>query len=109
MVAAVGVAATLRFHLWFTLHFSPTELTAQRARVFWPIRTADALFVLLLLLASTVTANAEVALTALMVALAVGSFIAFLVIEPSTTRAAFKRRGRHRRSDAPGKRHHPRP
>ena len=91
-VVAVGVAATLRFHLWFTSRFSPTELTAQRSRIFWPVRVADALFVLLLLVASALTAGSEAVLAALLVGLAVGSFIAFSVIEPSTTRAAFKRK-----------------
>ena len=91
-VLAVGVAANLRFHLWFTSRFSPTELTTQRARVFWPVRIADSLFVLLLLVASALTAQSEVALPALLASLAVGAFIAFWLIEPSTTRAAFERR-----------------
>ena len=33
-VAAVGVAATLRFNLWFTSRFYRNELNAQRGRVF---------------------------------------------------------------------------
>ena len=90
-VLAVGVAANLRFHLWFTSRFSPTELTTQRARVFWPVRVSDSLFVLLLV-ASAWTTRSEVALPALLASLAVGSFIAFSLIEPSRTQAAFKRR-----------------
>ena len=91
-VLAVGVAANLRFHLWFTSRFNPSELTTQRARVFWPVRVADSLFVLLLVVAGALTVQSEVALPTLLVSLAVGSFIAFWLIEPSTTRAAFKRR-----------------
>ena len=90
-VAIVGVAATLRFHLWFTSCFTRAELTAQRDRVFWITRVADSVFVLILLGAGAAMANAEVALTALLVGIAVGSVIAFLVIEPATIRAAFKR------------------
>ena len=90
-VAIVGVAATLRFHLWFTSRFTRAELAAQRSRVFWITRVADSVFVLLLLSAGAAMADSEVALTALLVGIAVGSFIAFLVIEPATTRAAFKR------------------
>ena len=59
MVAAVGVAATLRFNLWFTSRFNPAELKAHRARVFWPVRTADCLFVLLLLIGSALVADTE--------------------------------------------------
>ena len=92
LVAAVGVSATLRLHLSFTSHFYPAELTAQRGRVFWPTRTSDSIFALLLLMAATVNLNARPAVSALLVAVAVASVIAFLIIEPSTTRAAFKRR-----------------
>ena len=90
-VAVVGVAATLRFHLWFTSRFYRAELAAQRDRVFWLIRVSDGLFVVLLLGASGAIANSQVALTSLLLGIAVGSFIAFLVIEPATARAAFKR------------------
>ncbi len=48
------------------------------------------LFVLLLLASSVLMATRAVALTALLVGLAVASVIAFLVIEPSSTRAAFR-------------------
>ena len=91
-VAAVGVAATLRFNLWFTSRFSPSELSAQRVRVFRSMRAADALFVLLLLAAGGLVSDTQPSLTALYVAVAVGSFIAVLFIEPATTQAAFKRR-----------------
>ena len=92
LVAAVGVSATLRLHLLFTAHFYPAELTAQRDRVFWPTRASDVTFAFLLLMAAAVNMGARSAVTALLVGVAVGSAIAFLVIEPATTRAAFKRR-----------------
>lgn len=97
-VAAVGVAATLRFNLWFTSRFYPNELNAQRGRVFWSMRVADVLFVLLLLAAGGLVADTQPGLAALYVAVAVGSCVAFLFIEPATTQAAFKRR----RSRPPG-------
>ncbi len=91
-VAAVGIAATLRFHLWFTSRFSRTELVAQRRQSFWLIRGADWLFVLLLLGAGALLAAEHAGYSALFVALAVGTFIGFTIIEPATARAAFKRR-----------------
>ena len=92
LVAAVGVSATLRLHLFFTSHFYPAELTAQRGRVFWPTRTSDVAFALLLLMVAGFNVSARLAVAALLVAMAVGSVIASLVIEPATTWAAFKRR-----------------
>ena len=91
LVAAVGVSATLRLHLLFTSRSYPAELTAQRGRVFWPIRTSDLIVALLLLMVAAVSVRTNPAVTALLVAVAVGSVIASLVIEPATTRAAFKR------------------
>ena len=91
-VAAVGVAATLRFHLWFTSRFTRPELAEQRDQVFWWVRGADWLFVLLLLVAGALVATDHAAISTLFVAVAVGSFLAFMIIEPATTRAAFKRR-----------------
>lgn len=88
LVAAVGVSATLRLHLFFTSRFYPAELTAQRGRVFWPTRASDVTFAFLLLMTAAFNIRARPAVTALLVAIAVGSVIAFLVIEPATTRAA---------------------
>ena len=99
-VAVVGVAATLRFHLWFTSRFYRTELAAQRRQSFWLIRGADWLFVLLLLVAGVLLAGDHAGFAALLVSVAIGTFIGFTIIEPATTRAAFKRR----RSKASGSR-----
>ena len=99
-VAAVGVAATLRFHLWFTSRFYRTELAAQRRQSFWLIRGADWLFVSLLLVGGVLLAGDHAGFAALLVSVAIGTFIGFTIIEPATTRAAFKRR----RSKASGSR-----
>ena len=90
-VAVVGVAATLRFHLWFTSRFSRTELAAQRRQSYWWVRGAECLFVLLLLVTGALLAEEHAGFSALFVALAVGTLIGFTIIEPATTRAAFKR------------------
>ena len=88
---AVGVAAILRFHLWFTSRFYPAELSAQRGQVFRWIRGADWLFVLVLVAAAGVIADSHAVWATLLVVYAVGSFLAFTIIEPATTRAAFRR------------------
>ena len=91
VVAAVGVSATLRLHLFFSSRFYPAELTAQRGRVFWPTRASDVTFAFLLLMAAALNLRARPTVTALLVGVALCSVIAFLVIEPATARAAFKR------------------
>ena len=88
---AVGVAAILRFHLWFTSRFYPAELSAQRGQVFTWIRGADWLFVLVLVAAAGVIANSHAVWATVLVVFAVGCFLAFTIIEPATARAAFRR------------------
>jgi hypothetical protein len=89
-VAAVAVAANLRFHLWFTSAYYPAELAEQRRRVGRWIRSADVLFVSLLLAGAVAIHDAHEVITTLLVAVAIGSLGAFLLIEPTTTRAAFE-------------------
>ena len=91
VLAAVSVAAILRFHLLFTSWSYPTELAAQRARVARGIQAGDWAFVLLLLTAAGVTVSTEAALAALLVGVAIGVGITFNIIEPTTARAAFRR------------------
>ena len=52
-----------------------------------PIRSADLLFVLLLFLGSIAIHSAHEVYTTLLVAVAIGTLSAFLLIEPTTTRA----------------------
>jgi serine/threonine protein kinase len=92
-LAAVLVAANLRFHLWFTLRFNPTEIRAQRSQTLPWIRAADWLFVLLLLSATAVIAGDHAAMATLIVAVSIVSLLAFLIIEPATTRPAFQNSG----------------
>lgn len=88
-VAAVAVSANLRFHLWFTSRFYPGELAEQRRSVAGWVRCADILFVVLLLAGALVIHNDHEVITTLLVAVAIGSLGAFLLIEPTTARAAF--------------------
>ncbi len=96
-LAAVLVAANLRFHLSFTERFTPAQLDLQQAQVAPWIRAADWLFVVLLLAATALIAETRPAWASLTAAVGVVSALTFLAIEPTTTRAAF----RHRPSDTP--------
>ncbi len=79
-----------RLRIWFTLRFNRAEIFAQRSQTLPWIRTADWLFVLLLLSASEVIADDHAAMATLIVSVSTVSFLAFLIIEPATTRPAFQ-------------------
>lgn len=96
-LAAVLVAANLRFHLSFTERFTPAQLDLQQAQVAPWIRTADWVLVAVLLAATALIAEAHPAWASLTAGAGVVSALTFLAIEPATTRAAF----RHRPSDPP--------
>ena len=91
-LAAVLVAANLRFHLSFTERFTPAQLDLQRGQSAAWIRAADWLFVVLLLAATALIAGAHPAWASLTAAVGIVSAVTFLVIEPTTTRAAFRDR-----------------
>lgn len=85
------VAGNLRLHLWFTSRTFPSELSAQRAQVWRGIRAADYAFALIMTATGLVIAEAHTGWGALFVAMGLGAALAFLVIEPATARAAFRR------------------
>jgi len=89
-LAAVIVAANLRLHLWFTSRFYPGELKWLRARVARWIHAADWLFALSLVTGGLLVGDEGSAVTILLLAFGIGAAVAFLVIEPATTRAAFR-------------------
>lgn len=89
-LAAVIVAATLRLHLWFTSRFYPAELGWVRPRVRRWIHAADWLFALTLVAAGLVIGDDRSPIAVLLLSVGIGSAVAFLVIEPATTRAAFR-------------------
>ncbi len=91
-LAAVLVAANLRFHLSFTARFTPAQLDLQQTQVAPWVRVADWVFVVLLLAATALIAEAHPAWASLTAAVGIVSAVTFLVIEPATTRAAFRDR-----------------
>lgn len=85
--AAVIVSGLLRLHLWFTSRFYPSELAWARDRAHRWILVADWAFVITLA-ASAALAGPRSTLDIVLIACAVGTAVAFLVIEPATARAA---------------------
>jgi hypothetical protein len=91
VLAAVIVAANLRLHLWFTSHFYPRELKWLRARIGRWIQAADWLFALSLVAGALLIGIDESPIAILLLAFGLGAAVAFVVIEPATARAAFRR------------------
>jgi eukaryotic-like serine/threonine-protein kinase len=89
-LAAVGLTANLRFYLWFASIFYPEELPELRCRVSRWIRWGDITFVGLLLAASLVIITEHEIIATLLIGVAIATLGAFLLIEPITTRAAFR-------------------
>jgi len=85
---AVGVAANLRLHLWFTSGFYVTQLADQRRKVAVWIRAADCLFVFMLAACALRIHLIHAIIATLLMSVAVGSLVAFSLIEPATARAA---------------------
>jgi serine/threonine protein kinase len=85
---AVGVAANLRLHLWFTSHFYPTELFHQRQKVSNWIRWADCLFVFMLAITAVRIHTIHAIIATLLMSVSIGSLVAFSLVEPTTTKAA---------------------
>jgi hypothetical protein len=89
-LAAVLAATSLRLHLWFTVRWYPTERIVQERRSRPWVRLADITFVgaIVLMMAATMTSHNRIAV--LLVAAAVGVVVSFAIVEPATTRAAFR-------------------
>lgn len=88
-IIAVGVAANLRFHLWFTSRFYVSELPGQRRRVSRWIRLADWIFVIMMAVSAIRIHTVHAVYATLLMAVAIGSLVAFALIEPTTAKAAF--------------------
>jgi serine/threonine protein kinase len=89
-LAAVVVAGNLRLHLWFSSRVYPEDLAARRADVGRWIRCADIAFAALLIMAGIALPAERVTWAAVLIAFGIGAAVAFIVIEPATTRAAFR-------------------
>jgi hypothetical protein len=90
VLIAVIVATILRLHLWFTSRFYPSELRWARRRTARWTRAADWLFVAGLGLSGILVGADRSPVGIVLVAVAVGVAIAFLIIERATARAAFR-------------------
>jgi serine/threonine protein kinase len=89
-LVSVIVAANLRLNLWFTSRFYPGELRWARRRVGRWIRAADWVFAITLTTGGLAIGDEGSAIAVLLISVAIGSVVAFLVIERVTTRAAFR-------------------
>ena len=85
----VIVAGNLRMHLSFTSRAYPSELAAQRERVGKWIRAGDYGFTAAMILIGVAIADAHNGWGALFLSMGIGAAIVFLVVEPTTARAAF--------------------
>jgi hypothetical protein len=93
LVATVVVTVTARLHLWFTSRFYPGELEwVHRQSSRW-IRAGDWLFAATLIVGGILIGDERSPLAIILPGVAVGAVAAFLLIEPVTTRDAFKRSG----------------
>ncbi|MDM7996471.1 MAG: serine/threonine-protein kinase [Acidobacteriota bacterium] len=90
-LVAVGIAANLRLHLWFTSRFYRGQLESQRRTVSNWIRFGDWLFVFMLAVTAVRIHTVHAIVATLLMSVAVGSLVGFLLIEPATARAALDR------------------
>jgi hypothetical protein len=89
LLGAVIVSGILRLHRWFTSRIYPDELKWLRPRTDRWIAAADWIFAATLVVMGLLVMDDRSALGWVLAGFGIGSAIAFLVIEPSTERAAF--------------------
>ena len=77
----------------FTQRFNPAQIGTQQTQVAVWVRAADWLFVILLLVAAALISSDHAAWASVIAGVGIISCLAFLIIEPATTRAAFQRDG----------------
>jgi hypothetical protein len=87
----VTIAGIIRAHLLFTERAYPHRLADERRRTGAIVRVADIVAALLLFFDALALADRRPVAAVLIMALAVGVAVATLLIEPSTTAAAFER------------------
>ena len=88
ILAAVVGGSFLRLHLWFTSRFYPDELTWARRRSRAWKTSADVLFTAGLAGGALLVRAEHSSIDVLLLSIGVGAAVAFLFIEPATTRAA---------------------
>jgi predicted Ser/Thr protein kinase len=93
VLASAIVSVTARLHLWFTSRFYATELEwVHRRSIRW-IRFADWVFAIALAAGGILIRDEHSPLSIVLPAVAIGAVVAFVLIEPVTTRDAFRRSG----------------
>ncbi len=90
VLAAAIIAVVLRLHLWFTSRFYPAELGWARVRAMGWMLASDALFATALVVAGVLIGDSQPALAVIEIAVGIAAASAFALIEPATTRAAFR-------------------
>jgi Protein kinase domain len=89
LLTAIAAATSLRLNLWFTSRVHPAELSRQRRALWWPVRVADWVVAGLLFTFGQLAAVGHPIAAAILVIVSVADVVAFLAIEPATTRAVF--------------------
>ena len=90
-LASVVVSGNLRLHLWFSSRVYPEDLPTHRADVARWIWWADVAFAVLLVAGGIALPPDRAGWAALLISVGVGATVAFVLIEPATARAAFRR------------------
>jgi predicted Ser/Thr protein kinase len=90
VLAAAVVAVTLRLHLWFTSRFYPAELGWARGRAMGWVLASDALFATALVVGGVLVDDTQPGLAVLEIAVGIAAASSFALVEPATTRAAFR-------------------
>ncbi|PWT85282.1 MAG: hypothetical protein C5B57_03195 [Blastocatellia bacterium] len=90
ILASAAGAITLRMHLWFTARFFPGELPTQLVRSFLWTRWCDAGFSASLVGAALGIGADHPEIATLFIAVSTAGAFASFMVEPTTTRAAFR-------------------
>jgi hypothetical protein len=90
ILASVAAAITLRMHLLFTSRFFPREISTQLVRSLRWTRLSDAGFSASLTVTALGIGRAHPEIATLFISASTAAAIAAFMIEPTTTRAAFR-------------------
>src|SRR5262245_47662230 len=93
VMASAIIAVAARLHLWFTSRFYATELEWVHRRSRGWIHIADWMFAITLAAGGILIREEHSSLTLILPSIAIGAVVAFVLIEPVTTRDAFRRSG----------------
>jgi serine/threonine protein kinase len=89
VLASAVIGTSLRLHLWFTSRHSPAELKSRRSLSRRWIRRSDVLWATIQLVGALAIGTNHPEFAMLFVVAATAVFIATMIIEPTTERAAF--------------------